>query len=177
MRLKLTRLPQVFEVQSVAHEDTRGRFQRTWCADSFAHAELDFVPRQSSLSTNLARYTLRGMHWQDAPYGEQKLVRCVVGRIWDVALDLRPNSPTYRHWYAAELCADHGNALFLPRGVAHGFLTLTIDAVVEYLIDAPHTPGVAKGVRWSDPMFGIDWPHAPAVISQRDRDWPDFCDE
>lgn len=176
MRLKLTRLPMVFEVESFAHEDARGSFRRSWCAESFARARIDFAPQQASLSTNTAVHTLRGMHWQADPHGEQKLVRCVAGRVWDVALDLRPDSTGYLRWHAAELSSEEGNALFLPRGVAHGFLTLTPDAVVEYLIDAPHAPEAARGARWSDAAFAIDWPHPPAVISERDRGWPDFAD-
>jgi dTDP-4-dehydrorhamnose 3,5-epimerase len=174
MRLRFTRLPKVFEVESFAQEDNRGSFQRTWCADAFARARIDFAPRQSSLSTNQVAHTLRGMHWQAAPHGEQKLVRCVVGRIWDVALDLRPDGPSYLKWHAEELSAERGNALFLPRGVAHGFLTLTPGAVVEYLIDVPHIADAACGARWNDAAFGIDWPALPAVMSDRDRDWPDF---
>lgn len=174
MRLTPTLLPSVFVVDSPAHDDARGSFRRSWCAESFARAGIDFTPRQASLSTNTALHTLRGMHWQADPHGEQKLVRCVAGRIWDVALDLRPDSPGYLRWCAAELSAERGNALFLPRGVAHGFLTLTPGAVVEYLIDAAHTPEAARGARWNDPAFSIDWPHAPAVISDRDRDWPDL---
>lgn len=174
MQMNLTRLPMVFEVESHAHEDARGSFQRTWCADAFARARIDFAPRQSSLSTNSASHTMRGMHWQEAPQGEQKLVRCVVGRVWDVALDLRHDSPSYLRWHGVELSAARGNALFLPRGVAHGFLTLTAGAVVEYLIDTPHAPEAARGARWNDAAFGIDWPARPVVISDRDRDWPDF---
>jgi dTDP-4-dehydrorhamnose 3,5-epimerase len=174
MRLNLTRLPMVFEVEAEAHEDNRGSFMRTWCADAFARARIDFAPHQSSLSTNLATHTLRGMHWQAEPHAEQKLVRCVAGRVWDVALDLRTDSPSYLRWHAEELTAERGNALFLPRGVAHGFLTLTPGAVVEYLIDTPHAPGAARGARWNDPVFAIGWPDTPAVISDRDQEWPDF---
>lgn len=174
MRLQQTHLPMVFKVDSHPHEDNRGGFQRTWCADAFARARIDFTPRQSSLSSNHALHTLRGMHWQAAPYGEQKLVRCVAGRVWDVALDLRYESLSFMRWHAEELSAERGNALFLPRGVAHGFLTLTPRAVVEYLIDIPHTADAACGARWNDPAFGIDWPAVPAVMSERDRHWPDF---
>lgn len=115
------------------------------------------------------------MHWQDGPHAEQKMVRCVAGAVWDVALDLRPDSPTYLRWHGEELSSEKGNALFLPRGVAHGFLTLTPGAVVEYLIDTPHAPEAARGARWNDPAFAITWPHPPAVISDRDRDWPDHA--
>ncbi len=173
MRISPTALPQVMVVESPAHRDARGAFQRLWCADEFAAAGLDFIPHQASLSTNIAAHTLRGMHWQADPFGEQKLVSCVAGRIWDVALDLRPDSPAYLRWHAEELSAETGRALFIPRGVAHGFLTLTPGAAVAYLIDSPHAPDAARGVRWNDPIFGIDWPHAPAVISGHDRDWPD----
>lgn len=174
MRLNPTRLPMTFEVVSDAHQDGRGSFRRSWCAESFAQAGVDFTPCQASLSTNHAAGTLRGMHWQAGAQAEQKLVRCVAGRIIDVALDLRPDSPAYLRWHAVALSADIGNALFLPRGVAHGFLTLTQGAVVEYLIDTPHVPDAARGARWDDPAFKIDWPQAPAVISDRDRTWPDF---
>ena len=102
-------------------------------------------------------------------------MRCVLGRIWDVALDLRTDSPTFRHWHAVTLTAEAGNSLFLPRGVAHGFVTLTAGAVVEYLIDAPYAPNFSRGTRWNDPAFAIDWPAPPAVISDRDRSWPDFA--
>lgn len=175
MRLHLTRLPMVFEIETDPHEDQRGSFRRVWCADSFAHARIDFVPCQASVSRNLAAHTLRGLHWQAAPHTEQKLVRCIAGEIWDVALDLRPDSPAYLTWHAARLSAENARALFLPRGVAHGFLTLTPDAEVEYLIDRPHCPEAARGARWNDPRFDIRWPHDPAVMSERDRDWPDFA--
>lgn len=175
MELHPTPLPAVWRIESPAHQDRRGSFRRSWCAESFARAGLTFVPQQASLSTNLAPHTLRGMHWQAEPHGEQKLVRCVAGQIWDVALDLRPDSPTYLRWHAESLSAENGTALFLPRGVAHGFLTLTPDAVVEYLIDTPFAADAARGARWNDPAFAIGWPHPPAVISDRDRDWPDYA--
>ncbi|MBC2835811.1 dTDP-4-dehydrorhamnose 3,5-epimerase [Paragemmobacter straminiformis] len=173
MRFHATPLPDLIRVESDAPADARGSFRRIWCAESFAAAGVGFVPVQASLSSNLARHTLRGLHWQDAPYGEQKLVRCVAGAVWDVAVDMRRHSATYLQWHAAELSAENGVALFLPQGFAHGFLTLTDGAVVDYMIDAPYEPHAARGARWNDPAFGIDWPAAPAVLSQRDRDWPD----
>lgn len=168
-----TSLRGLLRVESATAADARGSFRRIWCADSFAAAGIDFAPVQASLSSNIAKHTLRGMHWQAAPHGEQKLVRCVAGAIWDVAVDLRRESATYLHWHGVELSAANGVALFIPQGFAHGFLTLTEGAVVDYLIDAAHMPQAARGARWSDPAFGIDWPAAPAVISDRDRDWPD----
>ncbi|MDR0809226.1 MAG: dTDP-4-dehydrorhamnose 3,5-epimerase family protein [Gemmobacter sp.] len=175
MRFHLTGLPGVLVVQSPEHEDNRGSFRRLWCAEIFAKARLDFSPVQASLSTSTAAHTLRGMHWQAEPHGEQKLVRCLAGAIWDVALDLRPDSPSYLLWHAEHLTAGNGRALFLPSGVAHGFLSLTSDALVDYLIDRPHAPEAARGARWNDPAFAIDWPAAPQVLSDRDRTWPDFA--
>jgi dTDP-4-dehydrorhamnose 3,5-epimerase len=174
MHFVRTPLSDVLEVTGPVHVDARGSFRRIWSADSFFAAGITFAPMQSSLSTNPLRLTLRGMHWQDAPYDEQKLVRCVAGAVWDVALDLRPGSATYRKWHAVILSAETGNAFFLPRGIAHGFLSLTADAVVEYLIDTPYAPEHARGARWNDPAFAIDWPEAPAMIGDRDRIWPDF---
>ncbi len=173
MKLAETAIAGLFVVESPAHADARGAFRRTWCADSFAQAGLAFRPVQASLSTNTARHTLRGLHWQADPHGEAKLVRCVAGAVWDVAVDLRAGSATRGKWQAVTLSAEAGNAFFLPRGMAHGFLSLTEGAVVEYLIDTPFVPAAARGARWNDPALGIDWPALPAVISDRDRDWPD----
>lgn len=174
MRFAETPLAGVCDMTSEAHADARGHFRRTWCVDEFAQGGIAFAPVQSSLSANTHRHTLRGMHWQTAPATEQKLVRCLTGAVWDVALDLRPHSATDLRWHAATLSAEAGNALFLPQGVAHGFISLTEGAVVEYLIDAPFSAPHAKGARWNDPAFAITWPADPKVIADRDRDWPDF---
>jgi dTDP-4-dehydrorhamnose 3,5-epimerase len=174
MRITATPLPFVFELTSDAHLDARGSFQRLWCAASFARANIDFTPHQISQSRNIARHTLRGLHWQAPPDAEQKLVRCTAGQIWDVALDLRADSPSYLHYHAVQLCAARGNALFIPRGVAHGFLTLTPNADIQYIIDAPHQPNAARGARWDDAAFAIVWPHAPTVMSDQDLTWADF---
>lgn len=173
MILRPTAIAGVVEVLAEPVGDARGRFVRTWCADEFAAAGLDFRPYQVSISENRARHTLRGMHFQVAPAEERKLIRCLRGAVFDVAVDLRPDSPSYRRWVGVELTAEKHNALFVPHGCAHGFLSLTEDAWLEYAIDAPYVPGTARGVRWNDPAFGIAWPAAPAVISDRDRDWPD----
>lgn len=176
MRLIPTPIPGVLQIESPEHTDERGGFRRAWCAASFAAAGVSFAPVQASLSTNPRALTLRGLHWQAGPHGETKLVRCVAGAIWDVAVDLRPDSPTFRVWHAARLDAASGLALLLPPGVAHGFLSLTDGAVVSYMIDTPHHPGAARGARWDDPALGIDWPAPPQVISDRDRTWPDLSD-
>lgn len=172
MRFRPTALPGVVEVLATPARDARGSFTRSWCAESFAAAGIVFAPTQLSLSANTHRHTLRGMHWQAAPAAENKLVRCLRGAVQDVAVDLRPGGG--RAAVAVVLDAAEGNALFIPAGCAHGFLTLTGDALVEYLIDAPHTPALARGARWDDPGLGIAWAAAPAVISDRDRDWPDL---
>ncbi|EGF89430.1 putative dTDP-4-dehydrorhamnose 3,5-epimerase [Asticcacaulis biprosthecium C19] len=173
MRLTPTLIDGVVVVESESAADDRGSFVRTWCRDTFAAAGLDFEPIQESLSRNLKTATLRGMHIQGAPFGEQKLVRCLRGRIFDVAVDLRPDSASYCRWFGLELDESRDAALFLPRGVAHGFITLSDDAWVHYMIDTAYAPGHAGGVRWDDPAFGIAWPTEPVVISDRDRNWPD----
>jgi dTDP-4-dehydrorhamnose 3,5-epimerase len=154
--------------------DARGSFARLQCTDEFEAAGYPFEPAQTSLSRNPQAFTLRGMHYQPAPWGEIKLVRVTRGRIFDVAVDLRPDSPTHRRWFAAELSADNMEALLIPEGVAHGFLTLEPDTDVLYQISPKHAPGHEAGVRWDDPAFGIDWPARPQVISERDAAYPDY---
>lgn len=172
MTFRPTALPGVVEILSEAATDPRGAFLRSYCRSAFAAAGLDFRPCQISLSENPRRHTLRGMHWQAPPAAETKLVRCLRGAVHDVALDLRPGSPTYGRSVAVTLSAEARNALFIPPGCAHGFLTLTEDVLLEYMMDAPHAPEHARGLRWDDPAFAIPWPAPPAVISDRDRSWP-----
>ncbi len=174
MILSPTAIAGVLDIRTPKARDERGAFLRLYCRETFAAAGTDFVPVQASLSENLLRHTLRGMHWQAAPSAERKLVRCARGAILDVALDLRPGSATWLRHIAVELRAEDSNALLIPPGCAHGFLTLTDDAAVEYMMDVPHAPALARGARWDDPAFGIVWPAPPAVISDRDRTWPDF---
>jgi dTDP-4-dehydrorhamnose 3,5-epimerase len=171
-RLRATGLEGLFEVLPCRHRDERGAFTRTWCAADFAGAGIRFVPQLSAVSDNTAAFTLRGLHWQEEPAAQQKLVQCVRGRVFDVAVDVRPGSPTRWQHRAALLDASLGNALFIPRGFAHGFLTLVPGAAVAYLIDAPHAPGLARGLRWDDPLLAIPWPEAPQVLSARDSAWP-----
>ena len=174
MNFQPTALPGVVLIQGTAAGDARGAFTRTFCQAEFAAAGIDFRPCQISLSENPTRHTLRGLHLQAAPSAERKLVRCVQGAVFDVAVDLRPASPTHRQTVAVELSAGRRNALFLPPGCAHGFLSLTDDAVVEYMMDVPYAAALAGGVRWDDPAFAIAWPARPAVLSERDRTWPDY---
>jgi len=169
-----TRLPGLVLVELEPSRDARGSFARIWCRREFAAAGLDVEIAQSSLSSNAARGTLRGLHFQRPPHEEVKLVRCVRGAIFDVAVDLRPNSATYCRWQGFELAAETGAALYIPRGFAHGFETLTDDSEVLYQISAFYAPEASAGVRWDDPAFAIDWPLPVAAISEKDRSWPDY---
>jgi dTDP-4-dehydrorhamnose 3,5-epimerase len=175
MRFSPTEIAGVVVVDIDPVLDDRGAFARLHCPAAFAEAGLEFAPPQTSLSRNTASLTLRGMHFQPAPHGETKLVRVVRGRIFDVALDLRPGSASLGRWTGVELDAAAGRALFIPEGVAHGFLTLEPDTDVLYQIAPMFEPGHGAGVRWNDPAFAIAWPAAPKVISERDATYPDFA--
>src|SRR3954469_11775107 len=152
--------------------DERGRFARMFCRDEMARAGLPFAVAQENLSHSLARHTLRGLHYQHAPHGEAKIVSCLAGRLWDVAVDLRPGSATFRQWRGVALSPASGGALLVPKGFAHGLLTLEPDTQVHYLMSAPYAPEAGAGVRWDDPAIGIEWPAPPALMSERDRAWP-----
>ncbi|MBU4523970.1 MAG: dTDP-4-dehydrorhamnose 3,5-epimerase family protein [Desulfomicrobium sp.] len=173
MRILPTIIAGLLEIEGRAHHDERGFFLRTWCREEFLAAGIDFSPVQTSVSASIHRHTLRGMHYQVAPARERKLVRCLHGRIFDVVVDLRQGSPTRLQHWAVILSFDAGNALVIPEGCAHGFMTLTDGALVEYMMDAPHAPEHARGLRWDDPALGLPWPARPVVISARDRNWPD----
>ena len=174
MRFAETAIAGVVVVDAEPSEDERGGFARLHCPEEFAAAGHPFTPVQTSLSRNPHALTLRGLHYQAAPHAETKLVRVVRGRIFDVALDLRLQSPTFRQWVGEELSAQNGRALLIPEGVAHGFLTLEPDTDVLYQISPAFRPGHEAGVRWDDPAFGIAWPQAPALISPRDATYPDY---
>jgi dTDP-4-dehydrorhamnose 3,5-epimerase len=173
MRFSETGIAGVVVIDIEPREDARGAFARLHCPEEFAAAGHPFVPVQTSLSRNPHPGTLRGMHYQPAPHAEVKLVRAVRGRIFDVTLDLRADSPTYRRWTSAELSAENGQALLIPEGVAHGFLTLEPDTDVLYQISPAFQPGHAAGVRWNDPAFAIAWPAEAQVLSERDAGYPD----
>lgn len=171
MQFVATSVEGVFEIRLQPHGDARGFFARAYCPQEFADAGIDFTSTQINISRNTHMHTLRGMHFQMAPYAEAKVVRSMRGSIYDVAVDLRPDSPTYLRWTACELSADIGNALFVPEGCAHGFLTLTADCDVLYQMGRPYVPGQARGVRYDDPAFGIAWPYPPAIIAPADLAW------
>ncbi|MGB6310751.1 MAG: dTDP-4-dehydrorhamnose 3,5-epimerase [Steroidobacteraceae bacterium] len=152
--------------------DERGFFARSYCAEEFAAQGMGPALHQCSISYNARKGTLRGMHYQDAPHEEHKLVRCTAGAIFDVIIDIRKSSPTYRRWHAAQLTQQNRRSLFIPPGFAHGFLSLTDHAEVYYMISAAHAPEFGRGLRWNDPAFAIVWPAAPTVISARDAAYP-----
>ena len=175
MRFVSVRLEGAFLVEIELIEDARGFFARTWCREVFAEHGLDSELAQCSISRSARAGTLRGMHFQRAPHAEAKLVRCTRGAIFDVIIDLRPESPTYTEWFGTNLDEANGSALYVPRGFAHGFQTLTDETDVLYMISHPYAADAAVGVRWDDPAFGIDWPEAATrTISERDLAWPDF---
>jgi dTDP-4-dehydrorhamnose 3,5-epimerase len=156
-------------------EDERGHFARTFDRDEFAARGLEPRVVQCSTSFNARVGTLRGLHYQAAPHGETKLVRCTRGAIYDVVVDLRPDSPTHRQWLGVELSADNGRALYVPTGCAHGFQTLEDGSEVLYMMGHEYVPDAARGVRWDDPAFGIDWPSvSQRIMSERDAAYPDY---
>lgn len=173
MRIEPTAIEGCVVVHPERFEDERGYFARAWDRDVFDRLGLNPEMVQCSLSYNRLGGTLRGMHYQAAPYAEAKLVRCTRGAIWDVCLDLRPDSPTFRQWHGETLSADNGVALYVPEGCAHGFLTLDDDSEVFYMITAPYAPEAGRGVRYDDPAFGIAWPGEVRVINGRDAAYPD----
>lgn len=164
-----------FEVRTEPISDARGDFARSFCADEFRASGISFDIVQANISRNHRRGTLRGMHYQAEPTPDPKLVRCRRGRIFDVAIDLRPGSESFCRWAGLELDADTQNGLFVPPGCAHGFLTLMDDCEVEYLMGAPYVAELARGVRWDDPAFAVNWPATPEVISDRDASYADFA--
>lgn len=167
-----TRIPGVWTVDIAAIHDDRGFFAMTWAAAEFAARGLDASLAQCNMAFSRRKGTCRGLHYQRAPHEQVKLVRCVRGAVYDVIVDLRPGSPTLHQWAALELTEDNRRAVYIPGGIAHGYLTLTDAAEVFYHASVPWTPHAEAGVRWDDPALGITWPFAPEVISERDRSWP-----
>ena len=174
MRFTETKLADVWLVDLERRDDERGFFARSWCREEFASRGLAAQLAQCSFSYNTYAHTLRGMHYQAAPHAETKLVTCVRGAIYDVILDLRPSSMTYKSWVAVELTQTSLRAVYVPDGCAHGFQTLTEGALVYYQISVPHSPDHARGVRWNDPAFDIAWPPGDRIVSARDSAYPDF---
>lgn len=172
-----TSLPGVLIVEPERHSDERGHFARTWCREAFFEAGLELDFSQCSTSYNRERHTLRGLHFQAAPYEEAKLLRCTRGAAFDVVADVRPSSPTYGRWVSVEISAENGRMVFIPEGYAHGFQTLEDDTEIFYQITQSFVPEAACGIRWDDPDLAIDWPSPmPSVISARDEALPRLAD-
>jgi dTDP-4-dehydrorhamnose 3,5-epimerase len=169
-----TPLPGAYTIALAPIADGRGSFARSFCRRSLAEHGIDFPVAQCNISRNTRRGTLRGMHFQAAPHEEGKLVRCSRGAIWDVIIDLRPGSVMRGRWFGVELSEANDVSLYVPPGFAHGFLTLTDDSVVEYMMSEYYEPSAASGVRWNDRAFGIAWPEAEPIMSDKDRNYPDW---
>lgn len=174
MEFLKTKLPGVVEIRIEAKPDERGFFARTWCQQEFEARGLAGKLAQCSLSFNKRKGTLRGLHYQVAPYEETKLIRCTQGAIYDVVVDLRPNSPAFRDWVGVDLTAEKHNMIYVPKGCAHGFLTLEDGSEVIYQMSEFQHAESARGVRWDDPAFQIKWPAKVEVISERDRKYANF---
>jgi dTDP-4-dehydrorhamnose 3,5-epimerase len=172
-----TEIPGAFTVELERRTDDRGFFARGWCQREFSDHGLPDRIVQQNVSFNRYKHTLRGFHYQVAPYQEDKLLRCVRGAVHDVLLDLRPESPTFMRHIAVQLSAANYRMLLVPKGCANAFLTLEEETEVTYLVSEFYAPVAERGVRWDDPAFGISWPAKPAVISDKDRGWPNFVAE
>jgi dTDP-4-dehydrorhamnose 3,5-epimerase len=152
--------------------DDRGRFQRAWCQQEFGRSGVSFAPAQANMALSKRRGTLRGLHYQVAPALEAKLVRCTAGAIFDVVVDARPESPTYRRWHGETLTADNGRMLFIPEGCAHGCVSLEDATEIYYMASAAYAPEHVRGIRFDDPAIGIRWPVDVSIVSVQDRAWP-----
>src|SRR5438477_1316903 len=169
-----TKLKGVFLIELERHEDERGFFARSWSLSEFEARSLDFRIVESNISFNKQKGTLRGMHYQAAPFGQAKLVRCTSGAVFDCVIDLRSNSETFTQWVAVELTARNGLMVYLPEGFAHGFQTLEDDTEIFYEMSRAYVPGSSRGVRWNDPIFAILWPLDVTMINERDKLYPDY---
>lgn len=174
MQFEATEISGVVVVKTTPMTDERGLFARTYDVTAFEAAGLPTHWPQCNTSWNARKGTLRGMHFQAAPRPDPKLVRCTRGRIFDVVVDLRPHSPTWRRWIGAELSEANRSAIAIPSGCAHGFLTLEDGCEVFYMMGEDYVPELASGVRWNDPAFGIAWPASPLTMSEKDANWPDY---
>lgn len=174
MIFRETKLKGAFIIETEKREDERGFFARTFCQEEFEAHGLNPRVVQCNISFNRRKGTMRGMHYQVAPYEEAKLVRCTIGAIYDVIIDLRPNFPTFKQWMAMELTAENRKMIYVPEGLAHGFQTLMDNTEVLYQMSEFYHPESARGVCWDDPAFGIEWPFAERIVSARDRNYPNF---
>ncbi len=173
MQFYETKLKGAFIIEPEIIQDDRGFFARSWCRKEFDNYGINSDLVQCNISFNNKKGTLRGMHYQTFPHGEAKLIRCTAGSIYDVIIDLRPDSETYKKWFGTELSKENHKMIYVPEECAHGFLTLEDNTEVFYQMSEYFHSDYAVGVRWNDPVFSIDWPDEVQVISDRDRDYPD----
>ena len=176
MIFEKTNLRDAYLIEVEKRSDQRGFFARMWCRKEFEEHGLASQVVQTNISYNIKKGTIRGMHFQIDPYQETKLVRCTRGAIYDVIIDLRPDSPTYGEWTGVELSADNYRMFFVPKNFAHGFQTLIDDTEVTYQVTEFYTPGAERGLRYDDPVFAIVWPLPVSVISDKDKSWPAFAE-
>jgi dTDP-4-dehydrorhamnose 3,5-epimerase len=174
MKFHQTSLPGAYTIELEKRGDDRGFFARLYCQREFETAGIPTPVVQINNSLTARAGTLRGMHYQLPPAAEIKVVRCIRGALFDVIIDLRPDSPTYAQWFGAELSAENRLMMYVPRGFAHGFLTLTDDTEAFYLVNALYTPEAERGIRFNDPRFDVSWPRVPVEVSEKDRNWPEF---
>lgn len=174
MKFKETKLNDAYILELEKHEDERGFFARAYCVNEFQEKGIEFPVVQANVSFNRYKHTLRGMHYQQQPHGEAKLVRCTRGAIFDAIIDVRPDSSTYMEWIGVELTDQNYRMLFVPEGFAHGFITLEDKTQVTYQVSEFYTPGAERGIRWNDEAFNINWPAEPEIISEKDSVWPDY---
>lgn len=174
MKFTETKLKGAFVIEIELMKDERGSFGRSWCANEMKEHGLNTNICQANVSFNKSKGTLRGMHYQIAPYQEAKLVRCSMGSIYDVIIDLRPKSPTFKQWVGVELSQKNYKMLYVPEDFAHGFITLEDNCEISYLMSEFYVPGAGATIRWNDPIFNIQWPFEPTVISEKDKSQLDF---
>src|SRR5437762_4195845 len=169
-----TELKGAFVIELEKFADERGFFALSWSQDEFAKRGLESSMAECNVSFNRERGTLRGMHYQEDPYGQAKVVRCTMGAIYDVIIDLRSESLTFKKWFGVELNAENRLNLYVPKGFAHGFQTLEDNSEISYQMSSPYVPDSGRGVRWNDPAFGIEWPEKVRIMNPRDKDYRDF---
>jgi dTDP-4-dehydrorhamnose 3,5-epimerase len=174
MKFHETKLRGAFIIDIQEFGDERGFFARAWCKREMQEHGLSVALAQANVSLSTKKGTMRGMHYQINPHEESKLVRCTRGSLYDVIVDLREDSPTFKDWIGVELTADNHRMLFVPEGFAHGFVTLEDDTEAYYMVTEFYTPGAEQGLRYNDPALGIEWPVTISVISDKDASWPDF---
>jgi dTDP-4-dehydrorhamnose 3,5-epimerase len=174
MKFSKCDIPGAWVIDPTPFKDDRGHFMRAWCQREFAENAIDFTPVQANMGFNVRRGTIRGLHYQLPSAPEAKLVRCTRGSIFDVLVDLRPSSPTFRSWFGIDLSADNGRMIYIPEGCAHGCQSTEDGTEIHYMTSAFYSPTEVRGVRFDDPAFGIRWPLPPSAVSEQDRNWSLF---